>query len=73
MSRNQERFRYKVITQHDREPPRLISRHHQRGRADRRLLRLPLRPGETVAIYEDGAIVRTVRCPGPGDRPEIPF
>lgn len=67
------RFRFEVVTQLGEDRPRLISRHHQRGSADRRLLRLPLRPGEIVAIYEGGAIVRTARCPGTDELPEIPF
>ncbi|HEV7258907.1 MAG TPA: hypothetical protein VGN82_14095 [Bosea sp. (in: a-proteobacteria)] len=66
-------FRFEVVGRFGDEAPRLISRHHRRGNADRRLLRLPLRPGETVEIYEDGELVQTVRTPSPGEHPEIPF
>jgi hypothetical protein len=73
MSMQQVRFRYEIIARLGDERPRLVSRHHRRGSADRRLLRLPLRPGETVSIYEDGALVRTARCPAEDEVPALPF
>ncbi|WP_156410518.1 hypothetical protein [Bosea sp. Root381] len=66
-------FRYEVHVQRPGERARLISRHHVRGNADRRLLQLPMQAGEIFSIYEDGVLVRTVRLPAPGDLPEIPF
>lgn len=67
------RFRYEVITVRSDGRRQLVSRHHARPGADRRLIRLPLLPGQSVEILENGAIVRSSRCPGPGELPEIPF
>lgn len=67
------RFRFEVVSQRPDGRRLLVSRHHARRRADRRLIRLPLQPGESVEILDNGKIVRTSRCPGPNDVPEIPF
>lgn len=67
------RFRFEVITERSDGRRLLVSRHHARRGADRRLLRLPLLPGQSVEIIENGEVVRHSRCPGPNDLPEIPF
>lgn len=67
------RFRFEVVTERADGRRLLVSRHHARGGADRRLLRLPLLPGQSVEILDHGERVRVSRCPGPNDLPEIPF
>ncbi|CAM5764396.1 hypothetical protein [Bosea minatitlanensis] len=67
------RFRFEVVTERPDGRRQLISRHHARRRADRRLIRLPLLPGQSVEILDNGMLVRYSRCPGPNDLPEIPF
>lgn len=67
------RFRFEVITERSDGRRSLISRHHARRCADGRLLRLPLSPGQSVEILDNGMIVRRSRCPGPDDLPDIPF
>ncbi len=67
------RFKFEVITECADGRRMLVSRHHQRSGADRRLIRYPLQPGQRVEILEEGETVRVSRCPAPGDLPEIPF
>lgn len=68
-----ERFRYTVVTQRADGRRYLVSRHHRRGNAERRLIRLPLQPGQSVEVLDRGKIVQFSRCPGPDELPEIPF
>lgn len=65
------RFRFEVVTERPDGRRQLVSRHHARRRADRRLLRMPLLPGHRVDILDNGRVVRTSWCPGPDY--EIPF
>lgn len=51
----------------------LVSRHHDRGQADRRLQFVPISPGDAIEILDQGRVVRRSRCPGPNDLPDIPF
>ncbi|MFC5509305.1 hypothetical protein [Bosea massiliensis] len=67
------KFRFEIITQLGDDRPRLVSRHHHRRTADRRLLRLPLRPGENVSILDEGSIVRFMRCPTDSEMGDLPF
>ncbi|PZU95021.1 MAG: hypothetical protein DI527_02015 [Chelatococcus sp.] len=67
------RFRFEIRARIGRDWPRLVSRHHSLFSAERRLLRLPLQPGETVTIYEEGRPVRSSAVPALGEGPEIPF
>lgn len=66
-------FRFEVVTERPDGRRLLVSRHRLRRGADRRLLRLPLVPGQSVEILDHGERVRFSRCPGPKDLPEIPF
>ena len=73
MSQDQHRaYRFEVLSDAPGRPPRLVSRHHRRATAERRLLRMPIDPGETVTILEDGEPVRICRCPA-SDEAGIPF
>lgn len=67
------RFRFEVVTERADGRRQLVSRHHARRRAERRLLRLPLLPGQSVEILDNGKVVRCSRCPGTNELPEIPF
>jgi hypothetical protein len=67
------RFRFEVVTERPDGRRLLVSRHRARRGADRRLKRLPLSPGQSVEILDNGEIVRRSRCPGPDDLPDIPF
>lgn len=65
-------YRFEVRSDAPGRPMRLVSRHHARATAERRLLRMPIAPGETITILEDGAAVRICRCPET-DEVGIPF
>lgn len=67
------RFRFEVFTERPDGRRLLVSRHRGKAEADRRLLRLPLLPGQSVEILDHGVRVRFSRWPGPNDLPEIPF
>lgn len=67
------RLRFEVVTERPDGRRLLVSRHRLRRSADRRLIRLPLQPGQSVEILDEGERVRFSRCPGPNDLPEIPF
>jgi hypothetical protein len=56
-------YRFEVRSDAPGRSPCIVSRHHYRGTAERRLLRMPIEPGETVTILEDGEAVRVCRCP----------
>lgn len=73
MSQVQHRaYRFEVRSDAPGRSPRTVSRHHHRVTAERRLLRMPIEPGETVSILEDGQAVRVCRCPET-DEPGILF
>lgn len=67
------RYRFEVVTQRADGVRHLVSRHHERGRADRRLIRLALQPGQIVEILDDGKAVRVSRFPDGAEAAEIPF
>ncbi|MBN9443705.1 hypothetical protein [Bosea sp. (in: a-proteobacteria)] len=67
------RFRFEVVTERADGWRMLVSRHHERPSALRRVARYPLQPGQSVSVIEDGKVVAFARCPGPNDLPEIPF
>ena len=66
-------YRFEVVTQRADGRRMLVSRHHQRSCAERRLIRIPLMPGQSVVILDEGWPVRLSRRPAPGETPEIPF
>ncbi|WP_420104170.1 hypothetical protein [Bosea sp. (in: a-proteobacteria)] len=70
---HEERFRFKVIAVRADGRRDLVSRHHERGQAERRLIRLPLSPGDTVEIFDHGVSVLRSHVPDPDHRPAIPF
>lgn len=67
------RFRFEVVRHRADGRRLLVSRHNDRGQADRRLRFVPLSPGDAIEILDEGEVVRRSRCPGPHDLPEIPF
>lgn len=64
-------FRFEVILERPDGGRQLVSRHHARGGAERRLIRLPLLPGQRVEILDNGEVVRQSRCSESNDLPKI--
>lgn len=71
--RRAARFRFEVVAERADGRRMVVSRHHGRGSAERRLIRLPLAPGDSVEILDEGVSVRRSRIPRPEDLPPIPF
>lgn len=67
------RFRFELVAALADGRREVVSRHHARGRAERRLIRLPLAPGDSVEILDRGVSVRRSRIPRPDELPSIPF
>ncbi len=67
------RFRFRVVAMRADGRRDLVSSHHERGNAERRLIRLPLSPGDSVEILDRGISVLRSHIPGPDHRPVIPF
>ena len=66
-------FRFEVVLHRADGRRELVSRHHEPGRAERRLIRLPMSPGESVEILDHGVSVRESRIPAADHQPAIPF
>ena len=68
------KYRFEVVTQRaDGGERRVVSRHHVKRQAVRRIIRHPLQLGECIAVLEDGKVIHASRCVGLEHLAEIPF
>ena len=68
------KYRFEVVTQRaDGAERQVVSRHHLKQQAVRRIIRHPLQLGHCVAVLEDGKVIHASRCLGLEHIAEIPF
>jgi len=67
------KYRFEVVTQHADGDRQVVSRHHLKQHAVRRIIRHPLQLGQSIAVLEDGEVIHASRCLGLDHIAEIPF
>lgn len=68
------KYRFEVVTQRaDGGERQVVSRHHLKRQALRRIIRHPLHAGQCIAVLEGGKVIHASRCVGLEHLAEIPF